>query len=1161
MQSKTFMIYLLLSRANLFLVILLSLAINSSAQFREKYNGSDKNDDINGISFISPSTGFAAFSKFIGFTQDSGHSFIKRTVTYSNLDLGGYTNVNFTFGFYAYGVVAFSKDSLLIYGHFGAEPSILFSANQGQSWKLVYHTNFNGDFSNAITDMKLFGNTGIAIDHYQILRTSNRGQSWNTSALVTDLEKISFPSSSICYVIGGKNLYKSLNGGISWNAVTLPPYVNSWADFNNVFFRTGTFGYISQADEAKIFRTTDGGLSWTKMNDETKFPAGGNDMYFTNDSTGFLSGGLYDVYKTTDSGTIWERCSKTSDYQYLYYGLNTLHFYNEQIGWTGGNGEYLMITTNAGGSTIPRVYFDVDTSELSAAQKVNLINYTKKNYQYKWFKNDTLISTEYNASYTHDIYKEVDTIMLIAYNTFGADTLIKYQHFNVPPPPPVPVIASFSPTEGVTGTVVTITGENFTGTTAVNFGETPAISFTVVSGITITAEVGNGSSGKISVTNAYGTATKSGFLYKTRLKINSFSPVYGPVGTVVTINGTNFSSVTSDNIVYFGAVRATIVSATDSTLKVTVPFGAGYEPISVTVNNLTAYSNLPFNLTFEGSGTIDSNSFPEKKDFSTDDHTVTISACDFDGDGKADIINGGGNRNRLTVLPNNSKNGNVSFGEKEFLTITDGYYGTGQFVLCDINGDGKKDILTTGIIFRNTSTSGKISFGPKEGIVTDSYEIPGYMSIADFDGDGKPDIFGLQSADYDGGNKVIILQNTSAEDTISFHGIPSLFMEWYNSGDCAAGDFDGDGKPDIAVTNYDGIWCCGSVYIYRNTSNGGTISFAAPESYPVLSPGGDIAVGDLDGDGKLDLAVTSERSNTDPTKVSVLRNTSTTGLISFAPKIDFTTLNTVTALKIADLDGDNNADLVLSNAYNAPVSVLKNTGSKGIISFAPKVDFAIEDYPFAYAVCVNDFDADGKPDIATANYASASVSIFQNKMGTTLPLQLTDFTGEIKNNHALLQWHTATELNTKYFTIEYAKDGVNFSGIGKTDAAGNSTAGHTYSFTHSNPSEGFNYYRLKMVDNDGKFTYSSVIKLLLDEENPSKMTVYPNPAGDYAFVKHPICRGTIKVINMYGITVKTVITGNESTTKVGLGDLAAGYYKIEWTDGIRMVRKGLIKIN
>src|SRR5688572_17794951 len=86
--------------------------------------------------------------------------------------------------------------------------------------------------------------------------------------------------------------------------------------------------------------------------------------------------------------------------------------------------------------------------------------------------------------------------------------------------------------------------------------------------------------------------------------ISSFSPASGPIGAIVTINGSGFNSSAANNIVFFGAVKANVTSATATSLAVTVPAGATYQPITVTVNGLTAASSQSFILTFTEGGTI-----------------------------------------------------------------------------------------------------------------------------------------------------------------------------------------------------------------------------------------------------------------------------------------------------------------------------------------------------------------------------------------------------------------------------------------------------------------------------------------------------------------------------------------------------------------------------
>ena len=165
---------------HLILTLLLFLSCDCFSQWRQKYAGSNMDNDIKGIYFLNPSTGFVAFTTYIGYTQDSGQSYLQRNITVSNTNYNGYS-VNLTFGFNASKVFAFTQDSLFVTGDYGFEPTILFSANQGQNWKVVFHLPYNPNspvVNQGVTDIKFPGNasTGIAIHHEGILKSTDRGQ-------------------------------------------------------------------------------------------------------------------------------------------------------------------------------------------------------------------------------------------------------------------------------------------------------------------------------------------------------------------------------------------------------------------------------------------------------------------------------------------------------------------------------------------------------------------------------------------------------------------------------------------------------------------------------------------------------------------------------------------------------------------------------------------------------------------------------------------------------------------------------------------------------------------------------------------------------------------------------------------------------------------------
>ncbi len=163
-------------------------------------------------------------------------------------------------------------------------------------------------------------------------------------------------------------------------------------------------------------------------------------------------------------------------------------------------------------------------------------------------------------------------------------------------PPIIPTITAFTPTEGIVGTAVTITGTNFSVTTSENTVRFNGVNATVTTATTtqLTAIVPpTATTGKITVTVNGNTAT-SATDFVVLPNIISFTPTGGTVGTTVTITGTTFSATISDNIVRFNGIDATVTTATTTQLTAIVPSTATTGKITVTVNGNTATSTTDF---------------------------------------------------------------------------------------------------------------------------------------------------------------------------------------------------------------------------------------------------------------------------------------------------------------------------------------------------------------------------------------------------------------------------------------------------------------------------------------------------------------------------------------------------------------------------------------
>ncbi|MBX2922908.1 MAG: T9SS type A sorting domain-containing protein [Chitinophagaceae bacterium] len=137
--------------------------------------------------------------------------------------------------------------------------------------------------------------------------------------------------------------------------------------------------------------------------------------------------------------------------------------------------------------------------------------------------------------------------------------------------------------------------------------------------------------------------------------------------------------------------------------------------------------------------------------------------------------------------------------------------------------------------------------------------------------------------------------------------------------------------------------------------------------------------------------------------------------------------------------------------------------------------------------------------VLSASISSFSSFYFASRTFEALPLQLLSFSGVVTNNDAQLKWETSHEQNVAGFDIERSTDKSNFVKAG-TATASNTPGNHNYAFTDAGIySLGVStvYYRIKLKDNDGRFTYSSTIALQLNTSVTS-VQFYPNPVSSRA---------------------------------------------------------------
>ena len=204
--------------------------------------------------------------------------------------------------------------------------------------------------------------------------------------------------------------------------------------------------------------------------------------------------------------------------------------------------------------------------------------------------------------------------------------------------------------------------------------------------------------------------------------------------------------------------------------------------------------------------------------------------------------------------------------------------------------------------------------------------------------------------------------------------------------------------------------------------------------------------------------------------------------------------------------------------------------------------------------------------VTVCSAVSATLSVVVNPVA--LPLYLSQFTGRNESEKISLEWITENESGVNRFEIEHSGNGISFNKIGVVKAAGFTSSKSFYKFLHLNPLKRYNYYRLKMVDNDGKFTYSNVV--VFNGNQPGDIVVNnasPNPFTEkinFIVTLNKAVVLSIQVLDFTGRIYSTKMIegrkGNNNIELTGLGKLTQGIYYIRVVTPYNLVQQKIIKL-
>jgi hypothetical protein len=284
-----------------------------------------------------------------------------------------------------------------------------------------------------------------------------------------------------------------------------------------------------------------------------------------------------------------------------------------------------------------------------------------------------------------------------------------------------------------------------------------------------------------------------------------------------------------------------------------------------------------------------------------------------------------------------------------------------SMVVGDFSGFGVQDLATANfqsanitVLLGNSSGSFSAAAGSPFGVGSQ----PDSVAVGDFNGDGIQD---LAAANYGDGTVTVLLGTNTGGFTAAPGGPFTVGM---NPSALVVGDFNGDGIQDLATANSGS----NNVTVLLGTGLGG-FAVASGGPFTVGTNPSALVVADFNGDGFDDLALANSGSG----NVTVLLGNGTGGF-TVPLGSPFTVGTTPSALVVADFNGDGKPDLAVANVGSSNVTVLLGNGTGGFA--APTGSpFPVGSEP--YSIVAGDFNGDGFPDLATANYGNSDVTVLQ----------------------------------------------------------------------------------------------------------------------------------------------------------------------------------------
>ena len=438
------------------------------------------------------------------------------------------------------------------------------------------------------------------------------------------------------------------------------------------------------------------------------------------------------------------------------------------------------------------------------------------------------------------------------------------------------------------------------------------------------------------------------------------------------------------------------------------------------------------------------------------------------------------------------------------------------------------------------------SFAPKVDFVTNQNT---GVVIGDFDGDGKSDMAVSMTTGASNGTVSVFRNNSVVGNINNSSFAPKQDFISINPTALAMADMDGDGKLDLISCSYSN----NDVTVLKNTSTVGSISFSTPYTVSLGASGPvGIAVDDLDSDGKPEIVV----ADNFPGNISIIKNNSTQSGLSFAASVNFTATSQPYTPVIVDIDGDGKKEIAVANTFSG-ISIYKNTTSFGIInaaSFATPVNFTSSINPASLAYA--DVDGDSKMDLITSGLISSAIEIYRNT-ATSGVISLASFASVVTYTAPGTSISIAAgdvTGDSKPDIILPSNSNFSVSVFQNLSSIGNVVFGTASNFSSSN---GNKYAGVGDIDNDGRND------IVVSNSSPV-VNVLRNRMGlSYALASTSVsCNGFADgQLNLSAVSLNTVgIVWSNASTNFLLNSLVAGIYSYTLLSGSCIVTESVALI-